>query len=109
MADILETESTLTDRYQTTIPETIRRTLRLNKRDKLLYAVQPDGTVVLSRAAPTIPADPALGGFLRFLERDLAARPNAIAPLDVARHARAQGLIEGIEVDLDSELRPEDD
>lgn len=109
MADILETESTLTDRYQTTIPETIRRKLRLNKRDKLLYAIQPDGTVVLSRAEPANPVDPALVGFLRFLEQDIEARPHAIAPLDVARRSRVQALIEGIEVDLDSELRPEDE
>lgn len=109
MAHILETESTLTDRYQTTIPETIRRKLRLNKRDKLVYAIQPDGTVVLSRAEPASPVDPALAGFLRFLEEDLEARPHAITPLDAARRARAQALIEGIEVDLDSKLRPEDE
>lgn len=109
MAHILETESTLTDRYQTTIPETIRRKLGLNKRDKLLYAIQPDGTVVLRRAEPAIPVDPALGGFLRFLESDLAARPHAIVPLNAALHDRAQELIAGIEVDLDAELRPEDE
>ncbi|HEU4372812.1 MAG TPA: type II toxin-antitoxin system PrlF family antitoxin [Telluria sp.] len=109
MAPILETESTLTDRYQTTIPETIRRKLRLNKRDKLLYAIQPDGTVVLSRGEAAIPADPALVGFLRFLEDDLGARPHAIAALDASRRARAQALIEGVEVDLDSDLRTEDE
>lgn len=109
MEHILETESTLTDRYQTTIPETIRRKLRLNKRDKLLYAIQPDGTVVLSRVEPAICVDPALVGFLGFLEQDLEARPHAIAPLDAGRRARAQALIEDIEVDLDATLHDEDE
>ena len=31
----LEVESTLTDRYQTTVPQTVRRALRLGKRDKI--------------------------------------------------------------------------
>ena len=34
MAATLEVESTLTDRYQTTVPETVRRALQLGKRDK---------------------------------------------------------------------------
>ena len=43
-------ESTLTDRYQTTVPETVRRALRLGKRDKIHYTIRPDGEVVLTRA-----------------------------------------------------------
>lgn len=109
MNHVLETESTLTDRYQTTIPETVRRMLRLNKRDKLRYAIQPDGTVVLSRAESAREDGPALVGFLRFLQRDLMARPHAVAPIDTARRARGQALIEGIEVDLDAKLADEDE
>ncbi|WP_206165702.1 type II toxin-antitoxin system PrlF family antitoxin, partial [Citrobacter braakii] len=37
MPATLEAESTLTDRYQTTVPETVRRALRLGKRDKIHY------------------------------------------------------------------------
>ena len=50
MNRILETESTLPDRYQTTIPETVRNMLRLGKRDKLHYKIMSDGTVLLSHA-----------------------------------------------------------
>lgn len=32
MSAILEAESTLTDRYQTTVPQAVRRALRLDKR-----------------------------------------------------------------------------
>ena len=36
----LQVESTLTDRYQTTVPETVRRVLRLGKRDKIHYTTR---------------------------------------------------------------------
>ncbi len=50
MPATLEVESTLTDRYQTTVPETVRRALRLGKRDKIHYTIRPSGEVVLTRA-----------------------------------------------------------
>ncbi len=50
MRATLEVESTLTDRYQTTVPETVRRVLRLGKRDKIHYTIRPNGEVVLTRA-----------------------------------------------------------
>ena len=46
----MQVESTLTDRYQTTVPETVRRALRLGKRDKIHYTIRSDGEVVLTRA-----------------------------------------------------------
>ena len=49
MTAAIEVESTLTDRYQTTVPETVRRALRLGKRDKIQYTVRPGGEVVLTR------------------------------------------------------------
>lgn len=49
MPATLEVESTLTDRYQTTVPETVRRALGLGKRDKIHYTIRPGGEVVLSR------------------------------------------------------------
>ena len=53
MPATLEAESTLTDRYQTTVPETVRRALRLGKRDKIHYTVRPSGEVVLTRVDAT--------------------------------------------------------
>jgi len=46
----LETESTLTDRFQTTVPSPVRQALHLGKKDKIKYAIQSDGSVVISRA-----------------------------------------------------------
>eukprot|EP01035_Chromulina_nebulosa_P062103 gene62103-84927_t len=74
MPTALAAESTLTDRYQTTVPETVRRALRLGKRDKIHYAIQSTGEVVLTRAAAA-EADPVIGQFLDFLARAIAAQP----------------------------------
>ncbi len=41
MAATIEVESTLTDRYQTTVPETVRRALKLGKRDKITTPFAP--------------------------------------------------------------------
>ena len=58
MPSTLEVESTLTDRYQTTLPETVRRALRLGKRDKIHYTIRPDGEVVLKRVVASEIHDP---------------------------------------------------
>ena len=60
---LLSSESTLTDRYQTTVPEPIRKALGLNKRDKIRYTIEPDGRVIISRADES---DPILEKFLDF-------------------------------------------
>ena len=67
MPATFELESSLTDRYQTTVPEGVRRALKLGKRDRIRYLVQSNGSVVLQRADDT--ADPVLGAFLDFLAR----------------------------------------
>src|SRR6218665_3674943 len=108
MPTALEAESTLTDRYQTTVPETVRRALRLGKRDKIHYAIQPTGEVVLTRADAG-EDDPVLGKFLDFLARDIAEHPERLQPLTVGFVQRAQELAAGIEVDLDAPLSPEDE
>lgn len=108
MATILEVESTLTDRYQTTVPETVRRVLKLNKRDKIHYTIRPDGEVVLKRATPGESDDPVLEQFLGFLARDIAKHPQRLKAIDTGLVQRIQGLVSAIEVDLDAAL-PEDD
>ncbi len=43
MSATLKAESTLTDRYQTTVPGTVRRALQLRKRDKIKYVIRTIG------------------------------------------------------------------
>jgi antitoxin PrlF len=109
MAATLELESTLTDRYQTTVPETVRRALKLGKRDKILYTIRPDGEVVLRRAAPAQGEDPVLGQFLGFLARDVANHPERLQTLDAGLVHRIQSLVGNVEVALDSPLSADDE
>ena len=104
MPATLEAESTLTDRYQTTVPEAIRRVLRLGKRDRIRYAIRPTGEVVLSRADTVDDADPVLGQFLSFLAQDIVAHPEHLQSLDTSLVQRINALVEGVEVDLDVPL-----
>jgi antitoxin PrlF len=109
MAAILEVESTLTDRYQTTVPETVRRALKLGKRDKIHYTIRPDGEVVLSRVELTEKDDPVLRQFLGFLANDFAQHPERLQTIDTGLVQRIRSLVGGIEVDLNSALSPEDE
>ena len=108
MATNFEAESTLTDRYQTTVPETVRRALHLGKRDKIQYTIRPSGEVLLSRAQAA-EDDPAIGQFLNFLARDIAAHPEHLLAVESSLVAHIQSLIGNIEVDLDAPLSAEDE
>jgi antitoxin PrlF len=107
MTATLEVESTLTDRYQTTVPETVRRALKLGKRDKIHYTILPEGGVVITRAAPTEPDDPVLSQFLGFLAQDMANQPQQIQAVTVDWAAHLQSLVGDIEVDFDASLSPD--
>ena len=109
MSANLEVESTLTDRYQTTVPETVRRALQLGKRDKLHYTIRSDGEVVLTRATTTENDDPVLGQFLDFLTRDMANHPERLLAVDAGLAQRLQSLVGRVEVDLESALSLHDE
>jgi antitoxin PrlF len=101
-------ESTLTDRYQTTIPDPIRKALGLNKRDKICYTIESDGRVVISRADQT-DSDPIIGQFLNFLAQDIEKNPQHVKVLSTALVSRVQALVADIEIDLDATLTDEDE
>lgn len=109
MPATLEVESSLTDRYQTTVPETVRRALKLGKRDKIHYSIRPSGDVVLTRANASEADDPVLGLFLGFLARDIASHPERLQGVDAGFAQRLQSLAGGIEVDLDAALSADDE
>lgn len=98
--------STLTDRYQTTVPASVRKALNLGRRDRIRYEVRSNGEVVMSRAESS--PDPVMASFLVFLEQDMQAHPQNIRPVTEASLAKAQRLTAGMELDLDEAL-PEDD
>jgi antitoxin PrlF len=109
MPATLEVQSTLTDRYQTTVPETVRRALKLGKRDKIHYTIRPSGEVMLTRAEVSEGDDPVLGQFLGFLARDIASNPERLQAVDAGLVHRLQSLVGGIEVDFDAALSANDE
>src|SRR5437588_11879779 len=105
----LEIESTLTDRYQTTVPDAVRRTLKLRKRDKIRYVVRPDGAVLLTRAEAGEESDPEVGKIMAFQTRDMQLRPSQIRGINTALVRHDRSLVKGIMSDLNTRLRPEED
>jgi antitoxin PrlF len=109
MPAVLEAESTLTERYQTTVPETVRRALRLGKRDRIRFTIRPDGDVVLTRALVPTSEDPVIGHFLNFLANDMAAHPERLAAINLGLVQRIQSLVGNVDVDLGTALTAEDE
>ncbi len=106
MPATLELESTLTDRYQTTVPDAVRRALKLGKRDKIRYVVKPDGDVVLTRATAGMEVDPVLDKFLSFLAHDIEVHPARVRGLDARFAKRVRSLVKGVKLDLNVRLDP---
>lgn len=106
MRKILQAESTLTDRYQTTIPESIRESLHLEKRDKITYTIAENGKVLISRANQD---DPILEHFLLFLANDIKNNSSHLRSITPMLMGRAQNLVSGLEIDLDAPLDHEDE
>lgn len=109
MTATLEVESTLTDRYQTTVPETVRRALKLSKRDKIRYTIRPSGEVVLARVEASDGDDPVLGQFLGFLAADITRHPERLQAVDAGLVQRLQSLVGDVDVDLDAALSEDDE
>lgn len=106
---VLEIESALTDRYQTTVPDAVRRALKLRKRDRIVYRVLEDATVVLERKSETDKDDPVVSRFLAFLARDLDSHPERIRAMDQGLVERIGSLVGEAKVDLDAPLTAEDE
>jgi antitoxin PrlF len=107
-ADFIQAESTLTDRYQTTIPDTVRKALRLSKRDRIHYVIQPNGQVIMTKANQP-EDDPVLETFLNFLAQDIKDNPQHIQALKSDLFNRVQSLVADVEFDIDAPLSDEDE
>jgi len=105
---LLITESTLTDRYQTTIPASIREALHLGKREKIRYTICSNGNILLSRADQN-ETDPALDGFLTFLANDIQTHPQRLTATTPELVSRIQNLIGKVDIDIDAPLSDEDE
>lgn len=106
--DPLQSESTLTDRYQTTIPDLVRKALHLDKRDKIRYTIQLNGQVIMSRA-DQLEDDPALRAFLNFLAQDISENPQRVQAISSDLMEQVQSLVADVEFDLNAPLSNEDE
>jgi antitoxin PrlF len=96
-------QSSVTERFQTTIPKGVREALGLRRGDTLAYEVRGE-EVVVRRRPEQEGDDPVLAGFLDLLERDIAAKPERLQRVPDALVQRARELVDGVEIDLDAAL-----
>lgn len=101
-AVLLKEIATITTKGQTTLPKAVRQTLGVEAGDKICYEVAQDGRVVVTRVEED--ADPVVGAFLDFLERDMIDHPENIQPLSEAWMARMKDLVGHVKVDLDEPI-----
>ena len=104
----LEAESTLTDRFQTTVPGPVRQALHLGKKDKIKYVIQSDGSVLMQRAE-TVDTDPVLDQFLLFLAVDMQRHPEKLQPLTASMRQSVESLVAEIDIDLDAPISDKDE
>ncbi|GAN65971.1 type II toxin-antitoxin system PrlF family antitoxin [Acetobacter orientalis] len=107
MPRVVEEVSTLTDRYQTTLPRGVRQYLRIGKRDQIRYVTE-HGRVYIEPARVSAP-DQALVPFLNLIANDVEANPGRIAALDTGFHQRIAEIVSGVEIDMDAPLSPDDE
>jgi len=100
-------ESTLTDRYQTTIPSFVRHALGLSKRDTIQYRINADGSVLMARM-DQVDVDTAMLKFLDFLETDITRHPEGIVRLDANLLDHIDSLTASVTVNLESVLNDAD-
>jgi bifunctional DNA-binding transcriptional regulator/antitoxin component of YhaV-PrlF toxin-antitoxin module len=82
-------QSTITDKFQTTIPLEVRQALKLAPRQRVSYEVRPDGSAVMR----PVPGLDELFGSLAFNRPAVSAREEKQAARDaIAREAGGEGL-----------------
>jgi antitoxin PrlF len=99
---VIEEVCTITAKGQTTVPKAIRQALGVGYGSRIAFRVA-NGTVSV-HAIEEPEADPALAPFLALLARDIAARPEALAPLTAALAGRMRAATDGVEADPDNAI-----
>ena len=109
MATIFQAEAALTDQYQTTVPAPIRKALKLEKRDRISFEIESDGSVLLRKAKAAEHRDPLLDGLLSLLAKDIQDRPSRIRRMSDDFRNEVQKLVKGVDTgDVNAPL-PDDE
>ena len=99
---VIEEVCTITAKGQTTVPKSIRQALGVGYGGRIAFRVA-DGAVSV-HAVEEPEADPALGPVLELLAHDMAARPEALAPLTSDLADRMRAASEGVQADPDAQI-----
>jgi len=102
---MIEEVCTITAKGQTTVPKAIRQALGVQYGDRIAFRVEDGVVSVHAVAAPA--TDPALAPFLALLERDLAARPEAVRQLTPALAEHMAAASAGVAADPDTAIAGE--
>lgn len=108
MTKLLQIEATITDAYQTTVPELVCKTLGLEKKDKICYTILADGSVTISRS-DKLSDDCVLSNFLNFLAQDIQENSHNIQPINSNIFNQVQSLLGDISIDLNEALTEEEE
>ena len=101
MATIIEETSTITAKGQTTVPKTVRQVLGVDYGGRIAYRVENGRVTVHNPEAEH--RDPALGAFLRLIEKDVAAGRN-LRELPAGVVAALRKALRQVRVDLDEQV-----
>lgn len=101
MATIIEETSTITAKGQTTVPKTVRQVLGVDYGGRIAYRVENGRVTVHNPEAEH--RDPALGTFLRLIEKDVAAGRN-VRELPAGLVAALRKAMRQVRVELDEQL-----
>jgi antitoxin PrlF len=101
MATIIEETSTITAKGQTTVPKAVRQALGVDYGGKIVYRIE-DGRVTLHNVEVEH-RDPALGRFLRMIEKDIAGG-GRLGDLPAGLAAALRRAAKDVRVDLHAPL-----
>jgi antitoxin PrlF len=102
---VIEETCTITAKGQTTVPKAIRQALGVGYGGRIVFRIEDGAVSIHAVNEPT--EDPALAPFLALLERDVAARPEVLAPLTPELAAQMTAATEGVRVDPDAPIEGE--
>lgn len=104
MAIVIEEASTITAKGQTTVPKAVRQALGVDYGGKIVYRIE-DGRVTVHNSEAGH-RDPAVGAFLRLLEKDIAAGRN-VRDLPAGMTSAMRRAAKDVRVNLEEGLEGE--
>src|SRR3954454_8809804 len=97
--------SKVTSRSQTTLPNGVRKALRLRPgEDTLEWEIRGQEAIARRATGSSEEEDPALEPFLQLLERDIAEHPERLREMPESMYNRLLAVTEGMDVDPDEPI-----